>query len=151
MSELLPDWLGCPKSGQAPEDLNTLKSMKRQVSTILEWIQCFRIYIAVIIQKYPEQTPGYQSLIIEVHLEYEGDNWLSIDRWFRLSAAANHNIVWGHIDLTLWSLAFSGKAKVSRCFSITHQSTECAWAPEYTTHMTQPTPLFPQWHPSSMF
>ena len=31
---------------------------------------------------------AYQSLIIEVHLEYEGDNWLAYDRWFRLSAAA---------------------------------------------------------------
>ena len=106
-------------------------------------------------QKHPERIPdllGYQSLIIEVHLEYEGDNWLAYDRRFHLSAAANHNIVWAHIciDPTLWGLAFPGKAKASRCkycFSITHQSTEYAWAPEYSTPMTQPTPLFPQRRP----
>ena len=153
MSELLPDQLGCSKSGQASEDLSTPKSKKRQVSTILEWIQCFGIYMAVLTQKYPEQIPdllGYQFLIIEAHQEYEVDNWLAYDRRFRLSAAANHNTVWGHIDQTLWSLAFSGKAKASRCkhcFSISHQSTECTWAPEHPISTTQPMPLFPQRRP----
>ena len=74
--------------------------------------------MAVLTQKYPEQIPdllGYQFLIIEAHQEYEGDNWLAYDRRFRLSAAANHNTVWGHIEQTLWSLAFFGKAKASRC------------------------------------
>ena len=73
------------------------------------------------------------------------------DRWFRLSAAANHNTVWGHIDQTLWSLTFSWKAKASRCkhcFSISYQSTECTWAPEHPTSTTQPMPLFPQRCPS---
>ena len=154
MSELLPERLGCPKSGQALEDPSTSKSRKRQVSTILEWIQYFGIYIMVLTRKHPERIPdllGYQSLIIKAHLEYDGDNWLAYDRRFCLSAAANYNIVWGHIDQTLWSLAFSGKAKTSRCkycFSITHQSTECVWEPEYPT---QPTPLFPQQHPPVYF
>ena len=70
------------------------------------------------------------------------------DRRFCLSTPANHNTCWGRIDQTLWSLAFSGRAKASRCkycFSMSHQSTECAWAPEHPTSMTQPTPLFPQW------
>ena len=64
--------------------------------------------------EYPDWIPdllGYQSLIIKVHLEYEDDNWLAYDRQFCLSAAANHNIVWAHIEQTLWSLALSGKAK----------------------------------------
>ena len=89
MSKPLPDRLGCPKSGQAMEDLSNPKSRKQQVSTMLEWIQCFGIYIAVLTRKYPEQIPDlleYQSLIIEVHLEYEGDNWLAYDRQFHLSA-----------------------------------------------------------------
>ena len=100
-------------------------------------------------QKYPEQIPdllGYHSLIIEVHLQYKGDNWLAYDSRLCLSAAANHNIVWAHIDQ-----AYSGKAKASRCkycFSNTHQAPKCAWVPEYPTLMTQPTLLFAQWHPS---
>ena len=53
--------------------------------------------------KHSERIPdllGYQSLIIEVHLEYEGDNWLAYDRQFCLSAAANQYVVWSHIDQT---------------------------------------------------
>ena len=147
MSELLPDRLGCPKSGQALEDLSTPKSRKQQVSTILEWIQCFGIYVAVLTRRYPEQIPdllGYQSLMIEARLEYEGDNWFAYDRRFCLSAAANHNIVWAHIDQKLWSLWKSQSQQMHILFQYYSQSTERAWAPEYPTSMTQPTPLFPQ-------
>ena len=63
ISELLPDRLGCPKSGQAPEDLSTPKSRKRQVYTILEWIQCFGIYIAVLTRKHPERIPALRIRI----------------------------------------------------------------------------------------
>ena len=47
--------------------------------------------MAVLTQKHPERIPdllGYQQLIIEASLEYEGDNWLGYDRQFRLTAAA---------------------------------------------------------------
>ena len=42
----------------------------------------------VLTRIYPKQIPDlleYQSLIIEVHLEYESDNWLAYDRLFRLN------------------------------------------------------------------
>ena len=40
--------------------------------TILEWVQCFSIYFAVIAKKHPQQIPGllaYQTLI-ESQIEY---------------------------------------------------------------------------------
>ena len=155
MSELLPDRLGCPKTGHTFEDQAIPRPRRRYVSTILEWIQCFGIYIAALTQKHPERIPdllGYQQLIIEASLEYEGDNWLGYDRQFQLTAAATQNTAWGHIDQTLWSLAFSAKAKASRCkycFSIIHTAAECAWAPEQLTSnpVTQPMLLFSQRHP----
>ena len=93
MSELLPNRLGCLKTGQITEDQATSRPMarKRYVSTILEWIQCFGIYMVVLTQKHPEPISdllGYQHLIITASLEYEGDNWLGYDRQFRLTAAA---------------------------------------------------------------
>ena len=155
MSELLPDCLDCPKTGHTSEDQAIPRPRRRYVSTILEWIQCFGIYMAVLTQKHPERIPdllGYQQLIIEASLEYEGDNWLGYDRQFRLTAAATQNTAWGHIDQTLWSLVFSAKAKASRCkycFSINHMAAECAWAPEQLTSnpVTQPMPLFSQHRP----
>ena len=156
MSKLLPDRLGCLKTGQITEDQATSRPRKRFVSTILEWIQCFGIYMAVLTQKYPERISdllGYQHLIITASLEYEGDNWLGYDRQFRLTAAATQKTTWGYVDQTLWSLAFSSKAKTTRCqycFSVNHKATECGWAPEHSASnpTIQPTPLFPQRRPS---
>ena len=53
------------------------------------------------------------------------------------------NLKWSSIDPTLWSLAFSGKGKVSRCrhcFSLTHSSSECGWNPDYQTSSTSRSP-----------
>ena len=126
MSELLPNCLGCLKTGQITDDQATSRPTKRYISTILAWIQCFGIYMAVLTQKHPEQMSdllGYQHIIITASLEYEGDNWLGYDRQFRLTAAATQNPTWRYVDQTLWSLTFSTKAKTTRCqycFSINH-------------------------------
>lgn len=40
---------------------------------ILEWIQCFGIYVAVLMQKHPNRIQdllGYQTLIVEACMEY---------------------------------------------------------------------------------
>lgn len=142
MSELLPDRLGCSKS-LTPEDGSTgSKSKKRSVTNILEWIQCFNVYIAIIAKKHPERVPDlleYQSLIIDASIQYEGDGWVGYDHRYRLSAAANSTKVWSSLDPTLWNLAFTGKAKVTRCkhcFCLTHTSSECEWASEATDPAT---------------
>ena len=57
------------RGGQA-----TIKETKCQVTSILEWVQCFSIYIAIIAAKHPERIQdllGYQALIIEAHMEYD--------------------------------------------------------------------------------
>ena len=58
---------------------------------------------------------------------------MGYDRRFRQIAATKPNIVWAQIDTTLWNLAFSGKARAVQCkfcFSLSHISTECSWAPD---------------------
>ena len=66
------------------------------MANIFEWVQCFSIFTAVCTQKYPEKTQymlGYLALIVEVHMEYEGNGWLGYDRQFRQNAALTN----GHI------------------------------------------------------
>ena len=111
-------------------------------------IQRFSIYIAIIARKHPDRVPdllGYQSLIIDSSIQYEGDSWIGYDRRFRLSAAANSTKIWASLDPTLWNLAFAGSARVSRCkhcFSLTHPSIECEWASEAAQPIsTPPRPL----------
>ena len=147
MAELLPERLGfnafnCPMSDDK-DGKHSSKSRKRQVTTITEWVQCFSIYAAVIAEKYPikiRDLLGYQALLVEAHIQYEGDAWLGYDRRFRQTAAASPDLVWAHIEPTLWNMAFAGHAKSARCkhcFSLSHQSHDCDWAPSDNVEQAQ--------------
>ena len=128
--------LGTPSIHTEEDTHRGSKPKTRPVTSILEWAQCFGIYVAVISRSQPERVPdmlAYQALIIQAQMEYQGDSWLSYDRTFRLRAASKRNLDWSAVDPTLWSLAFSGKGKSNgckHCFSPTHSSTECSWNPE---------------------
>ena len=137
MVELLPDHLGC--SFGTPEDKTTTKPKKQSVTNILKWIEYFIIHMAVISKTQPHRVPdilGYQSLIIEAPLEYGGDGWIGYDIRFCINAAANSLATWVQVDTTLWHLEFTEKAKSNRCkycFSLTHPSDDCDWAPATLT------------------
>ena len=96
MAELFPDRLGI-NAGRDPQSkvIRTIKKQKRrQVMNILEWIQCYSIYMAVRVKKFPDKVQdmlgyGYQTLIVEARIEYKGDGWLGYDRHFRQTAAAS--------------------------------------------------------------
>jgi len=129
MSDLLSNHLGTI----GPEEQKAPNFKRNTVKNILEWIKCYCIYMAVVTKKSPHKISdmlAYLTLIIEAHMEYAGDAWLGYDRRFRQRAAADPSTSWAVIDTTLWNLAFSGKAKASRCkhcFSLTHTSAECEW------------------------
>lgn len=129
LSELLPEKLSFDV---AEEDSGKGKSKKKLITSILEWVQCFSLYTAIISQKQPERVPdllGYQSLIIDAHREFKGDYWMGYDRRFRLRAAAASQVdKWANVDITLWSLAFASRGSSARCkfcFSTSHDSSTC--------------------------
>ena len=93
MSELLPNRLGVNTGPLLDGEKEEKRTKRRQVASILEWVQCFSIYTAVRTQKYPEKIQdmlGYLALIVEARMEYDGDGWLGYDRRFRQNAAAHH-------------------------------------------------------------
>ena len=70
MADILPECLGDKQKGY-----HRRKHSKRSLN-ILEWLQCFFTYAAVVARKHPEcitDLMGYQSLIIDVSLEYKRD------------------------------------------------------------------------------
>lgn len=147
MAELLPDHLGVNAAPIVTGDKEEKqKGKRRQVNNILEWLQCYSIYMAVVAAKDPQKLPdrlGYQVLIIEARMEYEGDGWLGYDRRFRQRAAATPETVWARIEPTLWNMAFAGKARAARCkhcFSLTHPADDCEWAPAKAANLQ---PLVP--------
>ena len=134
MTELLLDRLGTTRSPAIDDPAKTGRQRRRALSGILEWVQCFTTYMAVCCRKQPHQIHdliGYQTLIVEASLEYQGDGWMGYDRQFWLRAAANPTLTWANI-YTLWSLAFAGQASASHCchcFCLSHTTDQCNWAP----------------------
>ena len=108
----------------------------------------FFTYVSVVSRNHPECIPdlmGYQSLIIEASMEYKGDCWVGYDRRFRQQVASHPSTTWSTNDSTLWSLAFTGRAKVSRCsycFSLFHRSADCELSPDQPQTHTQTTCKF---------
>ena len=136
ISELLPDHIGSLSGNPVLDDEDKASSKaRRQVTTILEWVRCFSLYMAVIALKNPGKLPdllGYQVLIVEARMEHEGDGWLGYDHRFRQMAAAVPTTTWAKIEPTLWNMAFAGKARSVRCkycFGLSHSEQHCELAP----------------------
>jgi len=111
MADLVPSHLGF-------EEIKGSKPRQRSVTNISEWLQAFAVYVSVISKKQPQHVPylmGYQILMLEVSNEYQKNRWLAYDRRFRQLAASQPSWKWSNTDSTLWSLAFTGQAKASRC------------------------------------
>ena len=130
MADLLPERLGTYCNDEEAKG----KTKKPVVTNILEWLQCYSIYVAIRGQKQPERIRdlmGYQALIIDAHMEYKSNCWMGYDRRFRQICASQPGRSWAAIHPTLWNLAFAGQAKTTRCmycFSLTHQSNDCELA-----------------------
>lgn len=45
------------------------KTKRHQVASILEWIQCFSIYMAVRVQKHLDMIQDMQTLIVEARMK----------------------------------------------------------------------------------
>ena len=127
MADLLPEQLGT----YGYDEESKTRTKKPSVTNILEWLQCFAVYVAVRGQKQPDRIRdfmGYQALIIDAYMEYKSDCWMGYDRRFRQIAASQPGRSWASIDPTLWNLAFAGQAKTTRCmhcFSLSHRSDNC--------------------------
>ena len=126
MVELLPDLL----RGYNPSDEDQLKSSKSkyresQITNIIDWIQCFSLYIAIICRTQPQRTVdllGYQNLIITSHQRFPDFNWATYDREFRQQAAASAVSEWSVLDNTLWNLARQSTAHPSKIQFTTYPS-----------------------------
>ena len=78
MAELLPDRIGSINPSSTDESAKQ-KVQRRPVTSIIEWVQCFNVYLSVICRTCPERILDlltYQMLIIEASTVYEGNAWL---------------------------------------------------------------------------
>ena len=62
----------------------------------MDLVFCY-LYMAVCCCKQPHSNQdllGYQTLIVDASLEYQGDGWMGYDRQFHQGAATNATLFW---------------------------------------------------------
>ena len=111
MAELSPNYLNSAElnAGNQPVSRKSLP----EVLDIVEWVQCFGIYMAILSRSKPKRIAdliGYQSLIIGVSQNCCEGSWAIYDCRFRLKASASHNEQWSTIDVTIWNMTFPDRA-----------------------------------------
>ena len=84
-----------------------------EVTDIMEWVQCFGIYVAIIScskPKYVDNLIGHQSIIIGASQIGREGKWVTYDCCFRLKASASPKKQWSNIDITIWNVTFPERA-----------------------------------------
>jgi len=112
MAELHPSYLDSVELNIGDQTAGANKRAP-EILDIVDWIQCFSIYITIISRSKPKRIAdliGYQSIIIGgSQLGHEG-RWILYDHRFRLKALASRTRQWSTIDITIWNMAFPDRA-----------------------------------------
>ena len=95
-------------AGDSRDRMAMEKPRKKRISSVLQWVECFNSYVAILNQ--PEWVPdllAYSSLIVHAARKFQGEGWMYYDRSIRKRAAAGADEESGEINTSLWALAFS--------------------------------------------
>jgi len=108
MVELLPEILSLPEY-TATDEPASQKHKLHEITSIIDWIQCFSIFIVIISCNEFNRIPdliGYQNLIIQASIQYHKGCRVVYNRRFCLKAFAATILERSTIDITVWKLAF---------------------------------------------
>ena len=105
---------------------------RREVPDILSWLQCFNLYMAVVVSVHPEKTRellAYQALIVS-EARRGGRGWRLYDVAFRQQVRSFDSVDFARINQSLYSttiLAFGGGRQkfCPVCMLSDHTQEEC--------------------------
>ena len=106
-----------------------VRSKRRQIESITEWVKAFTVFTAVVAMKEPalvSELLAYQLTIIKAAQSYDGLQWRAYDTHFRVAAAATGNRSWSKLDVDLYTRFFTGRAKMVVCCSLCDSSQHTA-------------------------
>ena len=115
MSELLPDHLSSAEFNISDQSTSS-KSKLCEVNNIMDWIQCFDTYIAIISCSAPHRVAdliGYQSWVVSASQNCQEGRWIVYNRRFHLKASATNNTEWSAYDIIIWNQVFPDGAMVN--------------------------------------
>ncbi len=142
MAELLKDNMEAERRKLAAEAGSHFT--RREVPDILSWIQCFNMYMAVVVSKYPGKTKemlAYQALIVG-ESRRGGRGWRLYDAAFRQQIRSLESVNFARINQSLYSttiLAFSGGRQTfcAVCMQSDHTQEECGLQASMNRQPTQ--------------
>ena len=118
---LLPSRLGAPEPtlGDLVAGEKQHKG-KRVIGCIQEWVTCFNTYMSVLAYQNPDRLVdllAYSSLIVKASVDFEGDSWLTYDKFFRKQAAAEpaRYPTWGAVEPSMWTQHFGRAVATPIC------------------------------------
>ena len=102
------------------------------------WLQCFSIYTAVVLTKFPERATSlmlYAANIAKLSQKFRWPSWVIYDNSFRQEAAETGRTDWNRIDASLHAQCFHGMALsaeswCSLCHSVDHLKNSCPLKPQ---------------------
>ncbi len=133
-----------PAKGSAPaankildgHNLYIVRPTKRLIPDFPTWLQCFSVYSAVLILKYPERATSlllYQKNIAYLSQRFRWPSWVVYDNSFRSEAADNAKTDWSLIDYGVHSRSFHNQTLIrdswcANCHSVDHLQADCPYA-----------------------
>ena len=111
---------------------------KRLIPDLGIWIQCFSLYAAVVLSKFPERRTSlllYQSTIAKLSQKFNWPSWVMYDTSYRQEAADTGKYDWSKIEPSLHAQCFVGMAISSEgwcslCHSVEHLRHNCPLSPQ---------------------
>ena len=92
-----------------PQTHFTNRPVRREILDMLNWLQCFSLYAAVVASKYPEKAKelwAYQATLIGEARRCGGKGWLLCDSAFRQQITSFDAVDFSKINQSLYSTTF---------------------------------------------
>ncbi len=147
MAELLPEaWH--QEDELSSSCCQATKPRRGLLTDITIWTECFATLAAVLTTHYPVYAPqflAYLRTIVRASRNFEGTAWASYDACYHRQAANRRSLDWSTVDASLYSQAFTGRARIIprciHCLRDSHTSRHCAYAPPTTSDNVAHPPL----------
>ena len=102
------------------------------IQDISQWVERFALMAGVLTSRFPDKAPelfAYMATITRAERNFQPGAWVAYDRQYRREALARKDLCWSRTDSTLYSEAFTGRAKIvprcEYCLQDNHIATYC--------------------------
>ena len=142
-SELMPDNRELLRRADqtATDGKTSAKAPLRRVTSITSWAQCFMVYAAILLSKFPHkvvEVMAYGKMIIREAGRHGGEGWKVYDTLFRQMVAADKTTPWSKLNPTLYATTFLSMrdphgqgAQCPICMESDHREADCALASDH--------------------